>query len=74
VYPLTKFCCLYNRYSPYDVDGELVDAMHQGGSHGQPRSLDVASCLGLVLGCTRTRGGMFGVSVILFWQFSSSIP
>jgi hypothetical protein len=38
-----------------------VDVRHQGGSRGQPRSLDAAGCLGLVLGYTRTKGGLFGL-------------
>jgi hypothetical protein len=33
-YLLTKFCRLYNRYSPFVVDGKLVDVQHQGGSCG----------------------------------------
>jgi hypothetical protein len=54
-YLWTKFHPLYNRYSLYVENGKVVDVMHQGGSHGQPRSLDAAGCLGLVLGYTRTR-------------------
>jgi hypothetical protein len=64
-YLLTKFRSLYNRYSPYAVAGKVLDVMHQGGSRGRPRSLDAAGFLGLVLGYMRTRGGLFGLQMIL---------
>jgi hypothetical protein len=44
--------------------------MHEGGTHGQPRSLDAASCLGLVLGYTRTRGGLFALQMIFGVSYS----
>jgi hypothetical protein len=61
---------LYNRYLPYVVVGKLVDVRHQGGSCGQPRSLDAAGCLGLVLGYTRTKGGLFGLQMIFGASYS----
>jgi len=69
-YLLTKFRRLYNRYSPYVVDGKLVDVQHQGGSRGRPRSLDAAGCLGLALGYTRTKGGVFGLQMIFGVSYS----
>jgi hypothetical protein len=78
-YLLTKFHPLDNGYSPYVENGKVVCVMHQGGTHGPPRSLDAASCLGLVLGYTITRSVLltlqmlFGVSysvMALFLKFS----
>ena len=60
-YLLNKFRPLYNRYSPYVENGKVARVRHEGGTHGRPRSLDAASCLGLVLGYTRTRGGLYAL-------------
>jgi hypothetical protein len=59
-YLLSKFRPLYQCYSPYSVTGKIVAVRNQAGS-GRPRSLDAPSCLGLVLGYTRTKGSLFSL-------------
>jgi len=58
-YLLSKFQPLYQRYSPYSVNGKIVRVLHRDGMPGRKRSLDAPSCLGLVLGYTRTKGSLF---------------
>jgi hypothetical protein len=69
-YLLNKFHPLYNRYLPYVENGKVARVTHEGGTHGRPRSLDAASCLGLVLGYTRTRGGLFALQMIFGVSYS----
>jgi hypothetical protein len=69
-YLLDKFRPLYNRYSPYVENGKVARVTYQGGTHGQPRSLDAASCLGLVLGYTRTRGGLYALQMLFGISYS----
>jgi len=62
-YLLSKFRPLYQRYSPYSLTGKIVAVRNQAGP-GRPRSLDAPSCLGLVLGYTRTKGSLFSLQMI----------
>jgi hypothetical protein len=63
-YLLSKFRPLYQRYSLYSINGNIVWVVIQDGMPGWPRSLDAAACLGLVLGYTRTRGSFFSLQMI----------
>jgi len=55
---------MYQRYSPYSINGKIVRVVIQDGMPGRPRSLDAAACVGLVLGYTRTRGSLFSLQMI----------
>jgi len=63
-YLLSKFRPMYQRYSPYSINGKIVRVVIQDGMPGRPRFLDAAACLGLVLGYTRTRGSLFSLQMI----------
>jgi hypothetical protein len=64
-YSLVRFEVLYNRYSPYVVDGKVVPLRHERGTKGgRPRTFDAASCLALILCYTRTRGSLFGLQLM----------
>jgi hypothetical protein len=63
-YLLSKFHLMYQRYSPYSINGKIVRVVIQDGMPGRPRSLGAAACLGLVLGYTRTRGSLFSLQMI----------
>ena len=63
-YLLSKFRPMYQRYSPYSINGKIVRVVIQDGMPGRPRWLDAAACLGLVLGYTRTRGSLFSLQMI----------
>jgi hypothetical protein len=45
-YLLTKFWPLYQRYSPYSVNGKIVVIWNGDGRRGRPRLLDAPACLG----------------------------
>jgi len=45
------------------MTGKIVAVRNQAGP-GQPRLLDAPSCLGLVLGYTRTKGSLFSLQMI----------
>jgi hypothetical protein len=63
-YLLSKFQPYYQRYSPYFVNGKIVRVIQQDGMPGWKRSLDAPSCLGLVLGYTRTKGSLFSLQIV----------
>ena len=64
-YSLVRFEVLYNRYSPYVVDGKVVPLRHERGTKGGcPRTFDAASCLALILCYTRTRESLFGLQLM----------
>jgi hypothetical protein len=62
---LVRFEVLYNRYSPYVVDGKVVPLRHERGTKaGRPRTFDAASCLALILCYTRTHRLLFGLELM----------
>ena len=63
-YLLSKIQPLYQRYSPYSVTGKIVWVIKRVGKPVQKISLDAPSCLGLVLGYTRTKGSLFSLQMI----------
>jgi len=64
-YLLVRFEVLYNRYSPYVIDGKIVPLRHERGTKcGRPRTFDAASCLALILCYTRSRGSLFGLQML----------
>lgn len=63
-YLLNKFKPLYYWYSPISRNGNIVEIQNRIAVGGRPWSLDAVSCLGLVIGCTRTRGSIQALLMI----------
>ncbi len=61
---LNKFMPLYNHYSPYSNSGRIVVLSEMQIKKGRPHSLGPTDCLGLVLGCARTRGTLFALQMV----------
>jgi hypothetical protein len=61
---LSKFQPLYQCYSPYSVNGKIARVIQQDGMPGRKRLLYAPSCLGLVLGYTRTKGSLVSLQMI----------
>jgi hypothetical protein len=63
-YLLAKFEPLYFQYSPYSLNGKIVQVRETVVTKGRRRSLGLADCLGLVLRNTRTTGSLYALQMV----------